>query len=71
MIWDIRKQKKNQSQQQKEKRIQNNEGSISSLWVNFKRSNIHIIGVPEEENKQEIGNLFEKTIKENFSNLMK
>ena len=33
----------------------------SSLWDNFKWSNIHIIGVPEgKEKEQEIGNLFEK-----------
>ena len=60
MIWDIRKQKKNQSQQQKEKRIQNNEGSISSLWDNFKCSDIHIIAMPKGEEKvQEIGNIYE------------
>ena len=36
-----------------------NEVSISSLWDNFKRSNI--IRVPEgEEKEQEIGNLLEK-----------
>ena len=53
--------KNNQSEQQEEKIIQKNEDSISSLWVNFRRSNIHIIGVPEgEEKEQEIGNLFEK-----------
>ena len=51
----------NQSEQQEEKRSQKNEGSISSLWNNFKCSNILIIGVTEEEEKeQEIGNLFEK-----------
>ena len=34
--------------------------------------NIHIIGVPEgEEKEQEIGNLFEKIVKENFPNLVK
>ena len=33
---------------------------------------IHIIGVPEaEEKEQEIGNLFEKLMKENFLNLVK
>ena len=52
--------------------MQKNEASISSLWDNFKRSNIHIIGVPEgEEKQQEIGNLFEKIVKENFPNLVK
>ena len=45
---------------------------IKSLWDNFKRSNIHIIGVLEGEEKvQEIGNLSEKIVKENFPNLMK
>ena len=39
---------------------------------NFKRSNIQIIGVPEgEEEEQEIENLFENIMKENFSNLAK
>ena len=41
--------------------------SVSSLWHNLKHSNIHIIGVPEgEEKEQEIGNLSEKIMKENF-----
>ena len=77
MIWNIRKQNKQTSKkpkqsEQKERRIQINEDSISSLWDNFKRSNIHIIGVPEGEKKeQEIGNLFEKIMKENFPNLVK
>ena len=62
----------NQSEQEEEKRIQKNEDSISTLWDNFKRSNICIIGVPEgEEKEQEIGNVFEKIVKENFLNLVK
>ena len=44
---------------------------MSSCRDNFKRSNIHIIGVPEEEKELKIGNLFEKTMKENFPNLVK
>ena len=31
-----------------------------NLWDNFKCTNIQIIGVPEEEEDQEIKNLFEK-----------
>ena len=47
------------------------ENSISSLWDNFKRLNICIIGVPEgEEKEQEIGNLFEKIMKENVPSLV-
>ena len=35
--------------------------SVSSLWGNLKRSKIHIIVVPEgEEKEQEIGKLVEK-----------
>ena len=38
----------------------------------MKRSNIRIIGVPEgEEEEQEIENLFENIMKENFPNLAK
>ena len=38
----------------------------------MKWSNIHIIGVPEgEEKEQEIRDLFVKTMKENFPNLVK
>ena len=64
--------KNNQSEQQEEKTIQKSENSESSLWDNFKKSNIHILGVPErEEKEQEIRNLFEKIIKEKFLNLVK
>ena len=72
MIWNIRKQKNNQSEQQEEKRIQKNKDSVSSLWDNFKQSNICFIGVPEEEEKeQEIRYLSERIMKENFPNLVK
>ena len=38
--------------------IQRKEDSLSRLWDNLKRSNIHTIGVPEgEEKEQEVGNL--------------
>ena len=64
--------KTNQSEQEEEKRIQKNEVSVSSVVDNFKHSNICIIGVPErEEKEQEIGNLFEKIMRENCPNLVK
>ena len=44
---------------------------FSNLWDNFKLSNIRIIGVQEEEEEQEIKNLFEKIMKENFPSLAK
>ena len=43
-----------------------------NLWDNLKCSNIWIIGVPEgEEQQQEIENLLEQIMKENFPNLVK
>ena len=45
---------------------------LRNLWRNLKHSNIQIIGVPEgEEEEQEIENLFENILKENFLNLAK
>ena len=60
-----------QPEQNEETRIQKNEERLRNLWDNFKLSNIWIIGLPEgeEEEEQEIENLFEKIVKENFSNL--
>ena len=61
-----------QPKQQEEKRIQKNEDSIRSLWDSSKCTNIRIIGVPEgQEGEQEIQNLFEKIMKENFPKLVK
>ena len=55
------KEAKNNHAEQEEKRIPQNEDNTNSLWDNFKRSNICLIGVPEgEEKEQEILNLFEK-----------
>ena len=65
------KEPKNNQSKQQEKRIQKNEDSISSLWDNFKTSNIHIMGLPEgKEKEQETGNVFEKIMKGNFPNLV-
>ena len=45
---------------------------LRELQDNMKHNNIHIIGIPEgEEEKQEIENLFEKVLMENFPNLMR
>ena len=53
-----RKQKTTNQKNKKKKESKKHEKSISSLWNNIRRSNIGIIGVPEEEKEQEIGNLF-------------
>ena len=59
-------------EQNEETRIQKSEETLTNLWDNLKCSNIQIIGVPEgEEQQQEIENLFEQIMKDNFSNLAK
>ena len=42
----------NESERKKEKRIKRNEDNLRDLQDNMKRSNILIIGVPEEEDKK-------------------
>ena len=61
-----------QPEQNEETRIQKNEERPLNLFDNLKYSIIWIIGAPEEEQQQqEIGNLFEQIMKENFPNLVK
>ena len=60
-----------QLEHNEETRIWKNEELLSNLWDNFKCSNFLIIGVPEREQEQEIENLFEKIMKENFPSLAK
>ena len=61
-----------QSEWNEETRIQKNEERLRNLQDIFKHSKIQIIGVPAgEEEEQEIENLFEKIVKENFPNVVK
>ena len=61
-----------QPEQNEETRIQKYEEKLRNLQDNFKYSSIRIIGVPEgEEEEQQIENLFENIMKENFPNLAK
>ena len=72
MIWNKRKKINIHPDQNEETRIQKSEETLINLWDNLKRSNIQIIRVPEgEEQQQEIENLFEQIMKENFPNLVK
>ena len=59
-------------EQNKEKRMQRNEDSLRDLWDNIKRNNIHIIGVPEgEEREKGPEKICEEIIVENFPNMGK
>ena len=61
-----------QPEQNEETRIQKNEERLRNLQDIFKCSNISITRVPEgEEEEQEMENLFEQIMKENFPSLAK
>ena len=69
---DQKEERNIQPEQNEETRIQKNEERLKNLQDFFKRANIQIIGVPEgKEEEQEIENLFEQIMKENFPNLAK
>ena len=62
---------KTTTEQNKEKRIKRIENNLRDLWDNIKRTNIRILGVPEEEKKKASEKIFEEIIVENFPNMGK
>ena len=59
-----------QTGQQTENQMKNHESNIRDLWDNIKWINLHIIGIPEGEEKEKwIENIFEEIMAENFPNL--
>ena len=59
-------------EQKREKRLKTNEESLQELLDNVKHTNIHIIGVPEgEEREKETEKIFQEIIAENFPNMWK
>ena len=75
MVWN-RRRNNIQSQQNEEKRIQKNEERLRNPRTTLKVptskiiQKFQIIGMPEEEEEdQEIENLFENIMKENFPNV--
>ena len=60
------------AEQNKEKRMRRNEDTLRDLWDNIKCNNIHIIGVPEGEERQKgPEKIFAEIILENFPNMGK
>ena len=52
--------------------MKTNEESLRELWDNIKRTNIHIIGVPEREEREKgTEKIFQEIIAENFPNMGK
>ena len=69
---DQKEERNIQPEKNEETRIRKNEERLRNLQDIFKCSNIWIIGVPEEEQEeQQIENLFEQIMKENFPSLAK
>ena len=69
---DQKEEKNIKPEQNEEIRILKNEERLRNLQDNFKYSNMQIIWVPEgEEEHQDIENLLEQIMKENFPNLTK
>ena len=59
-----------QSEQEKEKLLSFKKICLRDLWDSIRCSNIHIIGVPEgEEREKGIKNVFEEIMAEKFPNL--
>ena len=69
---DQKEERNIQPEKNEETRIRKNEERLRNLQDILKRANIRIIGVPEgEEEEQQIENLFEQIMKENFPSLAK
>ena len=61
-----------ESERKKENRIKRNEGYLRDLQDNIKRSNVQIIGVPEEEDKKkDHEKILQELIVENFPKMRK
>ena len=59
-----------QSGQQTTNQMKKHKSNIRDLWENIKWANLHIIEIPEGEEKEKgIGNIFEEIMAENFPNL--
>uniref|UniRef100_A0A8D0RQU5 L1 transposable element RRM domain-containing protein n=1 Tax=Sus scrofa TaxID=9823 RepID=A0A8D0RQU5_PIG len=58
------------SGQQTENQMKKHESNIRDLWENTKQANLHIMGIPEGEEKEKgIENIFEEIMSENVPNL--
>ena len=60
------------AEQKRERRLKRNEDSLRELWDNIKPTNIHIIGVPEaEEREKGTEKISKEIISENLPNMGK
>ena len=67
-----RVEKNTQTEQEKQKRLRNNEQVVRELQDNMKHKNIRIVGITEGGGEeQRIQNVFEKVMMENCPNLVR
>ena len=60
------------AEQKREKRLKTNEEHLGELWDNVKRTNIHIIGVPEgQEGEKGTENILQEIIAKNVPHMGK
>ena len=72
MIWKTKYWKSSNQNTKKEKRILKNSDSLRDLQENIKRTNIHIVGIPEGEGSEKgAKSLFKELIAGNSPNLKK
>ena len=62
MVWTRRKKETSNQNRMKTQEFKKNEERLRNLRDKFKLFNIRIIGMAEEEEKQEMENSFEKNI---------
>ena len=62
--------KPRKAENNKDKRMKRDEDTVRYLWDNIKCTNIHIVGVPEREEKGP-KKIFQEIIAENFPNMGK
>ena len=56
---------------EEQNKVKRTEDSLRDDWDNIKRTNLGIMGVPEEEKKKGHEKIFEEIIVENFPNMEK
>jgi len=62
----------NEAEQKRERKILDHKSRLRELSDSIKHNNIHLIGVPEEEKREEwVEGIFEEIIAEIFPNLGK
>ena len=69
---ETREEEYKEAEAQRKKRISKNERILRKLCDQYKQNNIHIIGIPEEEEREKgIESVSEEVIAENFPNVGK